>query len=867
MAVYIQSGGNPVPAAQAVAPASGIDAFGRGLQTGNQFVSEFVNREEQLDDIERKRRAEQLMLEDRAAEAYQRMLAEQGATPGATVGVDGTGGAAAPGGAFISPEVQAGLNMQAAAEQVAASDAEIYADALAARQTEEQAARAEGARLESWENDRTLIQNMFDDGILSSEEMEALKTIAPPLAAEAYSQMRRLPDDNTRIVQAAEQYFAEMDAATPRTFDPVAKPTGNPMEELGEPATFLPSPGKLVDFLRTSSKPELANMSPASREAFVQKYRQHYDKVQTKLKGMVLEAQQNALTERVDRVESMLIQQNSQFTRKRQMAPDALRSLAEAAVKGDDAMVKSLLSSVDANSRADLNRSVQWAQVNLAKRKYEEPREARRAASNAVNDVERLEEDLTAAISSGNSQDEAAIRAALQDAEVQREDAFAALDAHDPGSSEKYRKARQEEQELKDLGLAIEDREFALNDLEDIRSQVSATEQLLEKTRQEHEKEDAADLKEYGPTSAEYLQRQQGRREVSRQLQKDLAAQRTQQNRAEEIAREIDTTVNVLNRKSTRTFQTMEEVEAAKEKAGLAKRKTLAGIEKTEAEARQLKAKSDPEVIKRELEARLAKAKSETERAEIKLEIAKIERDTAKAKASGGGGDTKDLSVAQYYTAQSRVIKMLRPKDKTNQFTQLEARATTQQGRRQEANTFLNSDEAETNRGSQKYKDMVAQRKDADDALARIDIAVANLYREQSRSIDELVAESPGLKEAMIDINNDARKLGKTIPFPGQGFGATESPPPSVTETAEEVAVDDVDLSFLEDDPQTTSWPEPPRALVGELRARKLETLNMAWDGEKYVDPTGRFFSPKDLDLRYDNQNWVSAPTSSVRSR
>ena len=842
MAVYIQGGGNPVPAAQAVAPAAGIESFAQGLRQGNQFVSEFVDREEQLDNIERKRRAEQLMLEDRAAEAYQRMLAEQGATPGATVGAGGAGGAAAPGGAFISPEVQAGLNAQAAQEQVIASDAQIYADALAARETEERAARAEGARLESWDSDRALIQNMFDDGILSSEEMETLKTLAPPLAAEAYSQMRRLPDDNARIVQAAEQYFAEMDAATPRTFDPIAKPTGNPMEEIGEPATFLPSPGKLVDFLRTSSKPELANMSPASREAFVQKYRQHYDKVQTKLKGMVLEAQQNALTERVDRVESMLIQQNSQFTRKRQMSPDALRSLAEAAVKGDDGMVKSLLASADANSRADLNRSVQWAQVNLAKRKYDEPREARRAASNAVTEVERLEEALTAAVSSGNTEDEAAARTALQNAELQREDAFAALDAHDPGSSEKYRKARQEEQELEEQRLAIEDRELALNDLQDIRNRVSQTRQLLERTRKEHLEEDAAEKEQYGAMSAEYLQRQSQRRQVSLQYQKDLQGQLAQEKRAEEIAREIDTTLNVLNRKSTRTFQTMEEVEAAQEKAALAKRKTVAGIEKTEAEVRKLNVENDPEVIKAKsaaakakADAAIAKSASDIKIADLNLRKAQVALEAARAKASGGGGSTGGLTESQYYTAQSRVIKMLGPQNRADQFQRLLDQARAEQRRKDEATTFINSEEGQNNKGSRKYKDMQAQATAMTDALRRTDQAIADLAQEQSRSIKERLEETPGLRALVIDMNNIARSLGREIPFEDLGFGTTESPPPSVTEPPPP--------SVTEDTPNG-SFIAPP---VTPAIQRAIETWGAKWDGQFYVLSNGQTVTPGHL--------------------
>ena len=804
MAVYIQSGGNPVPAAQAVAPASGIDAFGRGLQTGNQFVSEFVNREEQLDDIERKRRAEQLMLEDRAAEAYQSMIAGQQPSQAGQVTSGGGGTAAAPGGAFISPEVQAGLNMQAAASQIAESDAQQYASAVAAQDAERRAARVGGQRLESFEEDRALVNALFADGVLSAEEMVTLESVAPQLAGQVNvgavePGLGRSMDpwsaagEVGRLQAAADDYFGGMEQQETVAFEEISRPAGNPLTEIGEPATFLPSPGKLVDFLRTSSKPELANMSPASREAFLQRYRQHYDKVQTKLKGMVLEAQQNALTERVDRVESMLIQQNSQFTRKRQMAPDALRSLAEAAVKGDDAMVKSLLSSVDANSRADLNRSVQWAQVNLAKRKYEEPREARRAASNAVNEVERLEEDLTAAISSGNSQDEAAIRAALQDAEVQREDAFAALDEHDPGSSEKYRKARQEERELEDQRQAIENRELAIDSAEKSQRDAIEATRKLQDYRKEVERLNKVDAATYGATSAQYVQNFVNRLDELEQLEEIERQAKLTADRAESAARQADTNLNVVNRKSTRTIQSMKDVEAAQENAALNRRKLLAGVELTEAEVRKLKAEAS------------------------------------------GGGSTGDIKPSQYYSAQSRVIKMLGPQNRAEEFARLLGRSEAATTKLEEASVFLASNIAKKNPGTAEWNRATTKKETAAAELARIDAAIADLVQEQSRSIADRIADTPGLRAAMIDLNNDARSLGRQTPFPTVGFGTAESPPPSVTETTT--------VTVTEDDP-TGSFSAPP---VTPAIQSVLEKWDAQWDGNAYVLSNGRRMTPDRL--------------------
>ena len=701
-----------------------------------------------------------------------------------------------------------------------------------------------------------MIQNMFDDGVLSSEEIETLKTLAPPLAAEVESDRlipaARFPDDNERIQQAAEQYFAQMDAATPRTFEPIAAPAANPMVELGEPASFLPSPAKLVDFLRTSEKPELANMDPASREAFLQRYRQHYDRVQTKFKGMVLEAQQNALNERVDRVESLLMQQNSQFTRKRQMSPEAIRSLAEASVKGDDGMVKSLLASVDANSRADLNRAVEWSQFNLAKRKYEEPLQARRAASDAAKEVERLEESLEAAISAGNTEDEAAARTALQNAELQREDAFAALDAFDPNSSENYRKARQEEQELEKQLLAIEDRELSLDELEDANEKLSQAEQLLERTRKEHAEQDAADLKRLDPLSPEYLELQASRRAASQEIERRIDGLRTQQRRAEETAREADSNLNIINRESPRPFRTREQVEAAKEQTALKKRQLTADVSKAEADARKAKFESDPEVIKanREVEiakneASLAKSASEIRTAELKVKEAELKLQQLRDSLAGGGAD--GMTEAQFFTQRMSLMRQLSPDDGQIAQAQMNLQKTqsdlfTQLAQQEE---IINS---EIGRTSPNSPTVLAARNGREGTLKRLgtlDQLLTQLLQTNSKKLADKLKENPMLDAQLRDLDRRAERFGATPLYystnkatsGGQRDGAvsTESPPPSTTETAT--------VTVTEDTPSGSfSAPSVTPAIQSVL-----ETWGAQWDGNAYVLSSGQRMTPERL--------------------
>jgi hypothetical protein len=863
MAVYIQGGGNPVPAAQAAAPAPGIDAFAQGLQSGNQFVSEFVRREQALDEIARQRREEQRLIEDRAAEAYRQMLGDQGATQGVPVGAGGPGAAAGPGGGFMSPEVQAGLTMQAAAEQVAASDAQVYADAVAAQEAERQSARMEGRRTDTFEDDRALVNSLLQDGVLSTEDMLVLEQVAPQLAGQVNPRgiapsigpsmtPFEAAGEVGRIQRAADQYFGAMESQTPVEMQQLEEPAANPMVELGEPASFLPSPAKLVDFLRTSEKPELANMDPASREAFLQRYRQHYDRVQTKFKGMVLEAQQNALNERVDRVETMLMQQNSQFTRKRQMAPDALRSLAQAYVKGDDAMVKSMLSSADVNTRADMDRALERARLSFQKRKYEEPLQARRAASDAAKEVERLEESLEAAISAGNTEDEAAARTALQNAELQREDAFAALDAFDPNSSENYRKARQEEQELEKRLLAIEDRELSLDELEDANEALSQAEQLLERTREEHAAQDAADLERLGSVSPEYLQRQESRRAASQEIERRIDGLRTQQRRAEEAAREADSNLNIINRESPRPFRTREQVEAAKEQAALKKRQLTADVSKAEADARKAEFESDPEVIeanreveKAKIEASLAKSAAEIRVAELRVKEAERKAEEARNKAARGGAD--GMTEAQFFTQRMSLMRQLSPDD-----AQLAQAQVSLQQTQSELFTQLAQQEqiinSEIGRNSPSSPTVVAARNGREGTLKRLgtlDQQLTQLLQTNSKKLADKLKDNPMLDAQLKDLDRRAERFGATPLYystnkatsGGQRDGAvsTESPPPSATETTT--------VTVTENTPNG-SFSAPP---VTPAIQSVLETWGAQWDGNAYVLSSGQRMTPERL--------------------
>jgi hypothetical protein len=214
-------------------------------------------------------------------------------------------------------------------------------------------------------------------------------------------------------------------------------------------------------------------------------------------------------------------------------------------------------------------------------------------------------------------------------------------------------------------------------------------------------------------------------------------------------------------------------VEAAKEQTALKKRQLTADVSKAEADARKAEFESNPEVIEanREVEiakneASLAKSASEIRIAELKVQEAERKAEEARNKAAGGGAG--GMTEAQYYTAQSRAINMLGPQNRADQFQRLLDQASTQQRKKNEATSFMNSAEGQSNKGSQMYKDMQAQATSMTDALRRTDQAIADLAREQSRSIEDRIGDTPGLRALLIDLNNMARGLRKQIPFPGR---------------------------------------------------------------------------------------------------
>lgn len=867
MAVYIQDGGaaGRAAAARAENPGQAMESFASGLQSGNRFVSEFVNREQQLDEIERKRRAEALMLEDRAAQAYQNMVADQQAAQ-AVAGVPGAGGGAmAPGGAYISPEVQAGLNMQAAADQVAAADNRAYVEARTAQGAEKLAARESNQRIETWDADRAVIQDMFSDGIISQEEAVALQDIAPQLAEQYDAHTfttEGVPRDPTEDLRAAgEQYFSQMNAAEPRTFDPIAKPGGNPMEELGEPGTFLPSPAKVVDFLRTSAKPELANMSPENREAFLQRYRQHYDKVQTQLSGMVLEAQQTALQDRIGRVETMLIQQNNQFTKKRQMAPEAIHSLAEAVAKGDEGMVKSLMSSADANSRADLNRAVQWAQHALNKRKYTEVRDARRAASVATNQRDQTQDALSDLVAAGA--DEAAtvaLRQQLAADELALDDALGEVDAFDPGTRAKFRADERAAVDKMARQDAVETYELAQNRVDDIDDEVSALESTLQ-GQQERQKEDldrvkAAGLAEIDAASPTHRRGARGRLQAElRRTRSSHAAglaetrnkldhQRQLRSGAEDVLEDADVAIRRDTGKASaarKTRQQREDERATREfkvtTDNLKLKQLQAGLELAQAKAANL---GSPES---------ARNKARLEERKLEAQIAKLDAEKKAVERKGAESEDGGLDYNQTLSKQFQLLSRVAERTPTEVMARLGQKVEAEDMKIAAIDAWYATPEGQNVGGDVRRN----KSKLREDAVAR----KASHLKTLEKALNE--GAEPTWKVLNQPANSGMLAYAKTLNVslvahgrpPIQLSDPDKAPPPpdpivtpELTTPAPQPTADPVpDLGPA----PVSSGLEPP---ISEKRRRQLAKRNMEWDGVQWINPiTREFATPADLGI------------------
>tara|TARA_R110002110_G_scaffold222770_3_gene436652 strand:- start:2087 stop:4714 length:2628 start_codon:yes stop_codon:yes gene_type:complete len=856
MAVYIQDGGaaGRAAAARAENPGQAMESFASGLQSGNRFVSEFVNREQQLDEIERARRAEALMLEDRAAQAYQNMVADQQAAQ-AVAGAPGAGGGAmAPGGAYISPEVQAGLNMQAAADQVAAADNLAYVEARTAQGAEKLAARESNQRLETWDADRAVIQDMFSDGIISQEEAAALQDIAPQLAAQYDAHtvtaegVPRDPTEDLRV--AGRQYFDQMNEAEPRTFDPIAKPGGNPMEELGEPGTFLPSPAKVVDFLRTSAKPELANMSPENREAFLQRYRQHYDKVQTRLSGMVLEAQQTALQDRIGRVETMLLQQNNQFTKKRQMAPEAIRSLAEAVAKGDEGMVKSLMSSADANSRSDLNRAVQWAQHGLSVRKYEEVKDARRAASVAINQRDRTKAALQDLVNAGA--DDAATAPLRQQLAVEEgavDDTLGAVDAFDPGTRAKFRADERAEVDKKAQLDAVETYELAQNRVDEIDGEVSALESTLQ-GQQERQKQDLDRVREQysaditaAEKSNDAVAERAARARLQSELQRTRAAHSSAQvetqnelNRQRQLRSGAEATLedaDVRVRRGTgkvsaarKTRQQREDERATREfkvtTDNLKLKQLQAGLELAQAKAANL---GSPES---------ARNKARLEERKLEAQIAKLDAETKAVERKGGGkGGSSEMTTSQLYSARMAVIRQLAPAEIAKQLESHNNQMDTYSKKiiRAEATlTTLLADKSPRN------SEVLLARAEKDEAVAgqkRVDAILKKLLTDQGQSMAERLKSRPALASQLRNLDEVAVAYGIEPLLPSSKPAPAPTPAPVDTRGAAGAAQ-------LDKDPLDEAWLNTDSAVrEGPVLTKGEESAIRKWNGRRNLNNDG----------------------------
>ena len=643
-----------------------------------------------------------------------------------------------------------------------------------------------------------------------------------------------------------------MDAAEPRTFDPIAKPKGNPLVELGEPATFFPSPAKLIDFLRTSSKPEIANMSPESREAYVQRYRQHYDKVQTRLSGMVLEAQQTALQDRIGRVETMLLQQNNQFTKKRQMAPEAIRSLAEAVAKGDEGMVKSLMSSADANSRSDLNRAVQWAQHGLSVRKYEEVKDARRAASVATNQRDQTQDALQDLVNAGA--DDAAtapLRQQLATDELALDDALAAVDAFDPGTSTKFRADERAEVDKKAQQDAVETYELAQNRVDEIDGEVSALESTLQ-GQQERQKQDLDRIREQysaditaaeksNDAVAERAARARLQSELQRtraahssaqaETQNELNRQRQLRSGAEATLEDADVRVRRGTGKVSAARKTRQQREDERATREFNTRQLVAKTATAEANARAAVAKAekrgDPEEVQRKRKAELKTAEANARTAEAKASKAELEL------KGGGKGGSSEMTTSQLYSARMAVIRQLAPAEIAKQLESHNNQMDTYSKKiiRAEATlTTLLADKSPRN------SEVLLARAEKDEAVAgqkRVDAILKKLLTDQGQSMAERLKSRPALASQLRNLDEVAVAYGIEPLLPSSKPAPAPTPTPVDTRGAAGAAQ-------LGKDPLDEAWLNTDSAVrEGPVLTKGEESAIRGWNGRRNLNNDG----------------------------